>query len=212
MQTEKRANLCFQSEHKAEGFFFQNKASCRTDKLRIMCLQSCGGPTYRLLVNIFIYNIKQSWWFIFYWRHISSRSVACISNTDVLIPVPVTSDLDVGRTGYSLSMPFRINVFSWKPVTPYLRIYFYNQKTNGSLSFPPAYPTLTHTLTQDASAASGLEIAIKRRVSFLICRLQHPSWARHSCTPSLFKLIHKCGISLSEGTEPRRSFRCFISK
>lgn len=42
-------------------------------------------------------------------------------------------------------------------------VYFYNQKANGSLSFPPAYPTLTHTLTQDASAASGLEIVLRDR-------------------------------------------------
>lgn len=41
---------------------------------------------------------------------IPSRSVACMSDPDMLISVPVTSNMAVGRTGHSLNMPFRINV------------------------------------------------------------------------------------------------------
>lgn len=146
-----------------------------------------------------------------------------MSNTDVLISVRVTSDLDVWRTGFSLSAPFRIYVLPLKACHT-ISSCSYNQKTNGSLSFPPVYwsklvtshPTLLipwcKMLQQLRVWRSCCAITIKRRVPFLICRLQHPSWERHSCAPPLFKLIHKSGISLSEGTEPRWSFRCFISK
>lgn len=54
-------------------------------------------------------------------------------------------------------------MFSPESLWHHIFEYFYNQKTNGSLSLPPASPTLTPTLTQDAPAASGLEIGLRDR-------------------------------------------------
>lgn len=78
---------------------------------------------------------------IFICRQISSLSVALLPNTDMLISVAVTSNLDVGRTGYSLSMPFRIKLLP-PEVFDAIFSHYYDQKTNESFSFSPALTSL----------------------------------------------------------------------